>query len=397
MRPPILCLLLFVAGTSGIRADEATPAKALPASAAETPIYRIAAQDVLDITVQDHADLSKTTLVLPDGTISYPYIGEFKASGLTLHQISDRIAGALSKEIASPQVTVTIRSLHERLPSQVSVLGAAHSTGKYTLKEGWRVLDLLIEAGGLPMDHPATFSAGIIRNGSSIIPVDLAKIFAATDVKANFLLMPDDILVVREVVSTLARIQILGEVGKPGAFSLPPDGSIVTLLIAAGGPTPRAALSKATITHNAQTVTVDLSGFLSEGKISDKVKLESGDTLFIPQNKMSYSVYGAVAHPGYQAYPDGQSISALAALSLAGGQNADANLKAVSVIHPSKTGTPDVTSLNVDDMIKKGQLSKDVMLQPGDILFVPTRTHKGGFGFASLLYAMPYLGFLGLR
>ena len=397
MRPLICCLLLFMAAVPGLRADEATPPKTSPSPAAEAPTYRIAVQDVLDIAVQDHADLSKTALVLPDGTISYPYLGEFKVSGLTLHQISDRITGALSKEVVSPQVTVTIRSLHERLPSQVGIFGAVRATGKHTLKEGWRVLDLLIESGGLLTDRSAAFSASIIRNGDEIVSVDLAKILSATDVTANILLAPDDILVVRESTPVSNRVQILGEVGSPGTFALPENGSIITLLSAAGGPTAKAALSRAAITHNGQTTTFDLRSFLSEGKISNNVKLEAGDTLFIPQNRLTYSVYGAVTHPGLQTYPDSQNVSALAALSLVGGQSADANLKAVSVIHPTRSHTPEVTSINLEEMMKRGDLSKDVTLQPGDILFVPTRNHKGGFNFSTLFYALPYLSFLGLK
>ncbi len=408
MRPLLLCLLLVFTTAHILHADETSPARTSTAGALnafsappeDTPTYRIAAQDVLDIAVQDHADLSKTAAVLPDGTISFPYIGEFKAAGLTLHEISARITSALSKEIVSPQVMVTIRTLHEqptRQVSQVSILGAVRATGKHVLHEGWRVLDLIIEAGGLPTEHPSDFSASIIRSGTEIIPVDLSKILTATDVKANLLLAPNDILVVRETVTVTPQIQILGEVVRPGTFPLPKDGSIVTLLSAAGGPTSKAALSKATLTHNGQTSAVNLNSFLAEGKVSENVKMEAGDTLFLPPNKLTYSVYGAVAHPGLQVYPDSQEISVWTALSLAGGQTTDANLKEVSVIHPSKNGKPDTNPVNLEDVLRKGDLSKDIALRPGDILFVPARTHKGGFNFSSFLYALPYLGILGRR
>ncbi len=395
MRSLIICSLLFLTTMPGLRADETQQPKTPPTTSTGISSYRVAAEDVLDIAVQDHPDLSKTTVVLPDGTISYPYAGEFKASGLTLHEIADRITGALRKEIAGPQVTVTIKSLHERPASQVSILGAVHTAGKHNLKEGWRILDLLIEAGGLAGDHPIGFTASMVRNGAEIIPVDLARVMSGTDAKANLLLLPGDILVVREVVQAAVQIQIMGEVAHPGAFGIPANASIVTVLSAAGGPTPRAALSKTVITHNGQTRTVDLSGFLTEGKVSENVKLETGDTLFIPENRLSYSVYGAVAHTGLQVYPDNQKISALTALSLAGGQGPGANLKAVSVIHPSKDGKPDIKTINLEDVIKKGDISKDVALQPGDILYIPS--HKSGPSFAGFLSALPIIGFLGLR
>jgi polysaccharide export outer membrane protein len=399
MRYFLLCSLLCLMNTPVVRADDATPKQAPPASTTGTSSYHIAPQDVLDITIQDHADLSKTTTVLPDGTISYPYVGEFKASGLTLREITDRITGALSKEIASPQVTVTIRTLHERTPSQVSVLGAAKTTGKFTYKEGWRVLDLLIECGGLPADKGAQFTAVLKREGSETIPLDLAHILSVTDTKANIPLMPNDVLFVTEYIAAPSVAQVLGEVGHPGNVLLPKDGSIIPVLLAAGSPTPRAALSRSRITHNGQTTTVDLTGFLKDGMIDPSIKLESGDELFIPPNNLSFYVEGAVAHAGAEPYPDGQKVTVRSALSMAGGQTPSANLKGAGIFHRTPDGKATFTKINLDDMLNKGDRSKDVALEPGDTLVVPGR-HKaggvGGIGLASVLSALSFATLFGL-
>ena len=378
-----------------LRADEAKPAAPPSVRTAETVAYHVMAEDVLEIAVQDHADLSKTTIVLPDGMISYPYVGEFKATGLTLREITDRITLALSKEIASPMVTVTIKSLHERPVSQVTILGPVRSAGKHNLKEGWRVLDLLIEAGGLAGDHPEAFSASLIRNGTEVVPVDLTRVLSVTDTKANIVLTAGDVLLIHELAAARTHVQILGEVARPGVISIEKDGSVVTALSAVGGPTFRAALSKATITRNGKINVVDLSGFLSEGKVPENVKLEAGDTLFIPQNKLSFGVYGAVGRPGILSYPDSQTITALTALTIAGGQGPDSNLKAATIIRPSKTGKPTVTLINLEDVMKKGDLSKDVALQPGDTLYIPSRKHKGGLSLSSVLSALPFMSLLG--
>jgi polysaccharide export outer membrane protein len=394
MRLLLFSSLLLLPTMSSVHAEGVQPSQASAVATVATPTYRVAAADILEVTVQDHADLSRTAVVLPDGTISYPYVGEFKASGLTLREIADRVTAALSKEIAGPQVTVTIKSLHERLASQVSVLGAVRTPGKHVLKEGWRVFDLLVEAGGLPIDRPDAFAGNLVRNGTENISVDIARIMSATDAKANILLMPGDVLLVHETAANRSEVQILGEVVHTGTYNIGKDGSIVALISAAGGPTTRAALTKATITHNGQTQTVDLSGFLSEGKIPESVKIAPGDTLFIPQSKLVFYVYGAVAHPGLQTYPDGQGMTTLNAIALAGGQAADANLKAVAVNHPNPRGKATTMTLNLDDLIKKGDLSKDVALQPGDILYVPSHKRNGGPSFATFLSALPIIGFL---
>lgn len=405
MRSLILCSLLFLTTMPALRADDTSPAKTDAAktdvkTTGETGAYRVSPEDVLDVTVQNHDDLSKSTVVLPDGTISYPYVGEFKASGLTLHEVSDRITAALSKEIANPQVMVTIKSLHERQPSQVSIWfngSSGKTAGRYILKEGWRVLDLLIEAGGLPTDHSAAYTAYIMRQGSENIPVELPRILSGSDPKANIPLLSGDLLVVQQFTILPSQIQVLGDVAHTGAYALPKDGSLVPILTAAG-PLPSAALSKCEITHGDTTTVVDLSGFLTQGRIPGKIKLESGDTLFIPQNKLIYSVYGAVGHQGKMPYPDNQPISALTALSNAGGQAQDANLKQVSLVHPVPGGKAEVKTINLEDAIKKGDISKDVALAPGDILFVPSHRHSGSsFGLSSLISALPFIGYFGLH
>ena len=46
--------------------------------------YVIGPQDVLTVTVYDHADLSGKFTVEADGTLTFPLIGRVKAAGLTL-------------------------------------------------------------------------------------------------------------------------------------------------------------------------------------------------------------------------------------------------------------------------------------------------------------------------
>ena len=49
--------------------------------------YVIGPQDVLTVTVYDHADLSGKFTVEADGTLTFPLIGRVKAAGLTLRAL----------------------------------------------------------------------------------------------------------------------------------------------------------------------------------------------------------------------------------------------------------------------------------------------------------------------
>lgn len=393
MRHLILCSLLFLIATPGLRADDTTPKPAAPAPVS-VPSYRVSPEDVLDITVQDHTDLSKVAVVLPDGTISYPYVGEFKASGMTLREIQDRITSVLSKEILTPNVTVTIKTLHERPVSQVVVLGAVRTAGKFTLKEGWRVLDLLIECGGLPNNPNGSYIATLTRKGTQTT-LELPRILSGTDIKANLLLEPNDMLRIQEVIFAPATVNILGQFTQTGFMQLPKDGSVLSILIAAK-PTLQAALSKAEITHDGKMKIVDLSGYAESGKIDPNIKMEAGDTLFIPINKLTFGVYGSVGHQGEEIYPENEKIKASKALNMANGATQDADLKKAAIIHPMKDGKENITPINLEEVLKKGNVAKDLVLAPGDKLYIPPRGHKPGINMASIFSALSFANLLGL-
>ena len=57
---------------------------------------RVAASDVIQIHVLNQPDLDTQARVAPDGTISVPYVGRFRAAGLTEDVIAARIRKALT-------------------------------------------------------------------------------------------------------------------------------------------------------------------------------------------------------------------------------------------------------------------------------------------------------------
>ena len=81
--------------------------------------YRIGAGDLLYITVWDHPELTSPAgsqqqtaangrLVRPDGTLFYPFIGDFKVAGMTIEQARQAIAKGLAPFINKPQVDVSV-------------------------------------------------------------------------------------------------------------------------------------------------------------------------------------------------------------------------------------------------------------------------------------------------
>lgn len=67
----------------------------------------ITPEDVLEITVYEHDDLSITTRVSSDGYISFPLLGSLRVAGMTVRELEEKIARLLDRDyIVDPQVTV---------------------------------------------------------------------------------------------------------------------------------------------------------------------------------------------------------------------------------------------------------------------------------------------------
>jgi polysaccharide export outer membrane protein len=322
--------------------DEPKSRSDAPKTAAST--YRIQINDALDISVIGETDLTRSVVVLPDGTITYPYVGTVKVVDRTVGEVNQQITTRLSKLYVNPRVTVSVSKSQD---PYVSVLGAVKTPGKVVLKEGWRLLEVLAASGGLTVERNDWASATLVRNGGAeAVPVDLAALLNRADASQNLLVNSGDILLVNAREPTQTHAQVLGEVIKPGSYPMPSDGSIVTMVALAGGTTPAAALSRAIIRRGGTEIPVDLLPFMHKEKqigidkspsespktVADSPRLEPGDALIIPENINRFAVLGAVTKPGAILYPEGRSVDVLEALSLAGGQSTDADLRNVYLV-----------------------------------------------------------------
>ena len=84
-----------------------------------------------------------------------------------------------------------------------------------------------------------------------------------------------------------------------------------------------------------------------------------------------YYVFGQVGTPGPQIYNGRDTV--LGALALAGSPTGMAWVERIQVIRPSGTANvkPKIFEFNFDRAAAHGDATKDVLLQPGDIIYVP--------------------------
>ncbi len=113
----------------------ATVFKEVPSAPGPAPIqnsdYLIGPQDKLDVNVFQVQDLSKAVTVETSGMILLPLIGQVRATGRTVKDLSDDIALKLGeKYVKDPLVTVTVT---ESASQKVTVDGAVTQPGIYPI------------------------------------------------------------------------------------------------------------------------------------------------------------------------------------------------------------------------------------------------------------------------
>ena len=110
------------------------------------PDYILGPGDQIDIAVWKDETLSKSVVVLPDGKISFPLIGEIKAAGRTVPQLKEEITKKISPYAPDPTISIEVRQVNSML---VYVIGRVNTPGRFSLNTNVNVLQALTMAGGL--------------------------------------------------------------------------------------------------------------------------------------------------------------------------------------------------------------------------------------------------------
>jgi polysaccharide export outer membrane protein len=126
------------------------PVQALQEAAAAQPVDRLAPSDVIDITVFQVPDLTRTVRVNLAGEISLPLIGAMPAAGKTVEEVETEIARRLGeKYMRSPNVTVFIKEKHDVPVKRLTVEGAVKQPGVYDIKGTTTLLQAIALARGV--------------------------------------------------------------------------------------------------------------------------------------------------------------------------------------------------------------------------------------------------------
>ncbi len=186
----------------------------------------------------------------------------------------------------------------------------------------------------------------------------------------GYLVDPQVEVIIKEYKSQ--RIYVLGEVVRPGAYSLDRKASIVEIISKAGGLGGEAGDFAEIVRARkdwkkgkplkpgqegvGKVTRIDLRGLLAGKVDSESVEIQDGDTIFVPKAEVFY-IFGEVSQPGKYRWE--KELTVLKAVIIAGGFTEIASKRRIKIRRKDS------------DNEKKIRAGLDAPVEPGDTVIVP--------------------------
>lgn len=190
------------------------------------------------------------------------------------------------------------------------------------------------------------------------------------DEMKNYLADQTDQIIGAKINITLGALKsihvfVLGEVKKPGSYSLDSFSTITTAILSAGGPTDIGSLRSIQLKRKNKTfLTMDFYDFLLKGDKSQDQVLQAGDVIFVPVTGPLAGIAGNVKRPAIYELKDKYDLMNL--FDMAGGVIPSAFTQQIQVERIQKNEKEIVIDIDDRNLTK----SKDFLLQDGDLVKV---------------------------
>lgn len=261
-----------------------------------------------ELIVQLFGSQSQTSrlVVNRDGMITFPQVGPIRVAGMTFSAVRQSIEAHVAEQMIGVRVNV---SMGETRSIRVYVFGDARVPGSYTVSGLATMTTALFASGGVkPIGSLRDIQ--LKRQGKVIRQLDLYDMLIRGDTSDDAKLLPGDVIFIPPVGPTAS---VDGEVKRPAIYELRGEASAADLVGMAGGLTPEADGTRASLVHidagNQRVVLeVNLNDQSAKGRI-----LRNGDVLRVarlrPQLDSGVMLEGYVYRPGPVAWRQGLRLS----------------------------------------------------------------------------------------
>lgn len=327
--------------------------------------YQVGPDDELLIDIYGYSEASYNLKVNAEGTINIPYVGVVQVGGMTIEQATARIRTRLSTiysgiRSGNTNVRITIGNIRS---IKVVLTGEIIKPGTYTLPSVATIFNALYQSGG-PSENGSFRVIDLVRAGKKIASVDLYDFLLEGQFKSNIRLQDNDVI---RVPTYVKRVEIVGEIKRPGIFEMVDNEDLGDLLRFAGDFTGSAYKARIKVLKNTQI----------ERKISDIVSENfttylpsNGDKFFVDkildrfENRIT--IEGAVFRPGEYELEKGLTLSQL--IVKAEGLREDAFPNRGHILRLKDDLQTELISFNVTQLLN-GQI-KDIPLKREDVISI---------------------------
>lgn len=177
------------------------------------------------------------------------------------------------------------------------------------------------------------------------------------------------------VVKTInsINISVAGEVVTPGTYKVNRPITLMHLFSLVKGFTAKADLRKSYLLRNGQKLNINFYALVKEDDFTQNIWLKPNDLVFIHDNFGNrINIMGEVTKPQVVTYQEGMTV--MDAILLAEGLTDIAKANDTKIYRNNKTRSGKSTEklkVELDKVIFEGDLSKNILLKPGDIIHVP--------------------------
>jgi len=245
--------------------------------------YLIGDEDLLQISVWGNQELNVQVPVRPDGMISFPLVGDIKASGVSPRELKSKLENELAKFVKTPIVSIMVTAINS---FKVYVIGegitmVGTNTGVITLKRNTSLMQLLAQVGSL---KNADLNSAYILRDEKKLNNDFFKLIVKGDISQDIQLKPNDIIFIPDNFEK--RIMVVGAVKNPGIIQYREGLTIVDAILNTGGFTEFAKQNDVLIVRkegNAimKNIEARMKDVIKDGDISKDILLKPGDFIIV--------------------------------------------------------------------------------------------------------------------
>ena len=332
-----------------------------------TPLnYEVGTNDILKLVVYGVQEYSADLDVSKEGTVMIDNVGRVKVAGLSIEAATTRIkqqmANTAYPSLRSGESKMAL-TVGDTRTIQVTIIGAQRS-GNYNVSSLSNVLSALTEAGG-PNEIGSYRAIELIRQNKVIKTFDLYAFMQNGDQSQNMGLKDRDVI---KVPPNKGRIEIKGQVKRPGIFELNATESFKQFLQYAGGfdDTAYTAWVKVIQKNDKEKAVKDLAQnqFLN-------YQPQGGDIIQVSkildrfQNRVKLT--GAVFRPDVYELTEGMRISDL--VQRADGIREDAFIGRAQLIRLKPNLLKELVTVNLFKALQKDP-NENILLQREDELYI---------------------------